>query len=93
MWTAPVGKRFFCDSRLGGFGHMSGLSVRTYVRWPMMKSDDEVLYQGCELKWPMTPRWLSSPRSTRVDHHVSFVLAKLLCVERPCRIRLPLLAF
>jgi hypothetical protein len=35
MWTAPIGKPFFeALNELVGFGHMSGLLVRDYDRWP-----------------------------------------------------------
>jgi hypothetical protein len=35
MWTAPIGKAFFdALNDLVGFGHMSGLLMRDYDRWP-----------------------------------------------------------
>jgi len=35
MWTAPIGKFFFdVTNDLVSSGHMSGLLVRSYVRWP-----------------------------------------------------------
>jgi hypothetical protein len=42
--TAPIGEHFWqC------FGHMSGLLVRAYDRWVLMKSDCPVFYHGGEL--------------------------------------------
>ena len=35
MWTAPIGKHFFdVSSDLVCLGHMSGLLVRFFDRWP-----------------------------------------------------------
>jgi len=34
MWTAPIGKYFLTSNDLACSGHMSGLLVRRYDRWP-----------------------------------------------------------
>lgn len=71
MWTASW-QAFSASNELVGCGHMSGLSTRRIWPLALMKSDNQELYQRCELLALVAYRSLPDLGHDRVVHRVFY---------------------